>query len=141
MLIKKPKILFTRSLSDNEQNIAKSNGLEVRIVPFIKTSSNYDKELILKEILSLSDGIDAFVFTSQNAVKALKPLFYEPLFYNILKDKMVFATGAKTLQLPADQLTGSMGYHDRRSERSGCGPRYRGAAEPPGYAGATDRRL
>jgi len=98
MLIKKPKILFTRSLSDNEQNIAKSNGLEVRIVPFIKTSSNYDKELILNEILSLNDGIDAFVFTSQNAVKALKPLFSEPLFYNILKDKMVFATGAKTLQ-------------------------------------------
>jgi len=98
MLSKKPKILFTRSLSDNEQNIAKSNGLVVRIVPFIKTSSNYDEESILNDILLLSDGIDAFVFTSQNAVKALAPLFSEPLFYNLLKDKMVFAIGAKTLQ-------------------------------------------
>ena len=96
MLSKKPKILFTRSLSDNEQKLAKSNGLEVRIIPFIKTSSNYDKESILNEILSLNDRIDAFVFTSQNAVKALIPLFSEPQFYNLLKDKMVFATGNKT---------------------------------------------
>lgn len=98
MLSKKPKILFTRNLSDNEQNIAKSNGLEVRIVPFIKTSSNYDEESILNDILLLNNGIDAFVFTSQNAVIALTPLFSEPQFYNLLKDKMVFATGAKTLQ-------------------------------------------
>ena len=96
MLGKKPKILFTRSLSNNEQQLAKSNGLEVRIIPFIKTSSNYDKESILNEILTLNDGIDAFVFTSQNAVKALTPLFSEPPFYNLFKDKMVFATGDKT---------------------------------------------
>lgn len=98
MLSKKPKILFTRNLSDNEQNIAKSNGLEVRIVPFIKTLNNYDKESILNEILLLSDGIDAFAFTSQNAVKALLPLFSEPQFYSLLKTKMVFATGKKTTQ-------------------------------------------
>lgn len=98
MLSKKPNILFTRSLSDNEQNIAKSNGLEVRIVPFIKPSTNYDKQSVLKEILSLSDRIDAFAFTSQNAVKALLPLFSEPQFYSLLKAKMVFATGKKTTQ-------------------------------------------
>lgn len=98
MLSRKPKILFTRSLSGNETKLAKSIGLEARIIPFIKTSSKYDKKSIISELLTQSDGIDAFVFTSQNAVKALMPLFSEPQFSNLIKDKLIFATGKKTMR-------------------------------------------
>ena len=85
----KPRILFTTQLTKEKLALLNSSGLRVESVPFI----TFEYVIPAMWISQLPDQVDAWIFTSKKAVKALKPVIND-----LEIPDHIFAVGAKTAE-------------------------------------------
>lgn len=85
----KPAILFTTQLSKMKMEELKNFGFSIDCIPFI----TFEYLIPAMWISQLPDEIDAWIFTSKKAVKAIKPVIND-----LDLPKNIFAVGAKTAE-------------------------------------------
>lgn len=100
------RILITKKINSDEVLFARDIGLEIDCIPFIeispKSNLSYIPDLINKK------NYDGIIFTSKNAIEALKVNLGESEIKKILQGKTIYSVGRTTAR--------SLAYFDINSE-------------------------